>query len=409
VTGRTQAVARAQILAFASVCALASCERTPSLPAPEIEVLDSAGVLLVRVPPLSAFGLPEWRTEPILSTRDIGGEELELYRVVDALFLEDSSLVLANAGSSEVIIVQGGGQAYRRTGGEGDGPGEFRSLSRLLPASGGGFFAFDWRLTLLDQQGEFVETRRLDPTSFRVSVIPLAAMEDRSTVAVLGEQRNFRQSGERRDTVPLLRFSEGVAQPDTIGTWLGLERAFATHPAGRLLVPIGFARTAFHASNGVGFVIGSTDSLDLTVFSSDLHPTLRLVAPPESRTVSHADVRAWREYLAANLPVDDPGIRSAFEAGPVRERFPGFDGLELDGRGRIWVGEYLVPGAKERRWVVFSEGGRPIGQVRMPAYQSGRLPGRTELLAVGADRIAILRTTRLDEEYVEVWRFYPAG
>lgn len=370
---------------------------------------DSAGVAIVRVPPLSAFSLPEWRTERILSTRDIGGEELELFRVVDGLFLEDSSLVLANAGSSELFIIQPGGEAYRRTGGEGDGPGEFRRLSRLIRAPAGGFFAFDWRLTLFDPRGEFVRTQRLDPENRVVSVVPLAVLEDGRAVAVLGEQRHFQRDGQRRDTVPVLVFTAGEARPDTLGTWLGLERAFASHAAGRLLVPIGFARSAFHASNGAEFAISSTDSLDLTVFTSALQPRLRLIAPSNAQIPSEDDVRDWREYLTDNLPMDDEGVLRAYDEGPVRDRFPGFDGLELDGEGRIWVGEFLEPGAEERRWMVFSADGPPLGQVQVPARRIGRLPGRTELLAVGADRIAILRRTRLDEEYVEVWRFYPEG
>lgn len=399
-------LARATMVMLGGVALWGCGERAP-LQAPSVEVSDSAGVRFVHVPPLADFSLPEWRTRTLYSTRNIGGEELELFRVVDALFLPDSSLVLANSGSSELLIIDPEGRSVRRVGREGDGPGEFRRLTRLLPAAGGGFYAFDWRLSLFDDSGQFVRTRRLDPENRVVSVVPLAVLEDGRVVAVLGEQRIFQSEGVRRDTVPLMVFVPDRPTPDTLGIWLGLERAFERIPSGALLVPIGFSRTVYSASNGVSVVVGATDSLDLTVYTEGARPGLRLVAPPPSQVPTDEDVSNWRDQLAEDLPRDDPSVRRAYEAAPVRDRFPGFDGLEIDSEGRIWIGEFLRPGKDERRWMVFSPSGEPLGQVRLPRAAFSKFPGRTEVLAVGPDRVALLRRTWLDEQYVEVWSFEP--
>ena len=383
------------------------CSEPVPLRAPLVEVSDSAGVRLVRVPPLGSFEVPEVRTQVAFSTSRIAGGELDLYRVTDALFLRDSSLVIANSGYSELIIIDKKGEEYRRSGGQGDGPGEFRGSLRLLPAAPEGFLAFDWRLSLFDEAGQFVETRALASSSAVVSVLPLAVFEDQRAVAVAGVQRIFRRDGVRRDTVPLLVFAPGGSDPDTLGVWMGLERSFSGVANSRLRVPIGFARTASYASNGTQIVIGSTDSLDLRVYSEALVPILRVVASMESRIPTEEDVAHWLVLLSENLPRDDPTVRRAYAAAPVRNRFPGFDGLKLDSKGRIWVGEYLRPSETERRWVIFAPSGEPVGQVRFPASGFASLPGRTELLAVGEDRVALLRRNRFDGEYVEVWTLGP--
>ena len=79
------------------------------------------------------------------------------------------------------------------------------------------------------------------------------------------QQLFFQANGERRDTIPLMVFGPHGQTADTVGTWLGLERAFFELPsAGTFTVPIGFARTVFHASSGNRVAIGFPDSLDVS-------------------------------------------------------------------------------------------------------------------------------------------------
>lgn len=380
----------------------------PPVP-PSVLTSDSAGVRVVRLPPMESFSLPELDVEQLYSTRNIDGLPVELFGVEDALFLADGSLVVANAGSEELIIIDANGTQVRRLGGSGDGPGEFRGLRRLLPAPTKGFYAWDYRLSLYDEKGEFIETTRLDPESRAVSLQPLALLEGGHIVAVLGEQRYFQREGERRDTVPLLMFAPGTNKPDTLGTWLGLERAFASHSAGRatFIVPIGFGRTAFHASNGRRIAIGSTDSLDLTIYSDSLNVALRLLGQRTERKISGREQDAWRGVMRDAVPLNDATIRRAWELAPIRDTPPGFEGLAVDDEGRLWVGEAGNYAKVDRRWLLFSEIGEPIAQVHLPRLQGERLPGRTELLAVRGDRIAVLRRSRLNEESVAVLMFRP--
>lgn len=396
-----------------SVCValtLAACSPEAPRPAPDVVVSDSAGVTVVRVPPLSTFEVAEWSTRRLTSIEDLEGGGPDLYQVEDALFLGDSALVIANVGVPELIWVDLRRRTYIRVGRQGDGPGEFRDLlHRLLPHPSGDVLAFDGRFSRFDPAGGFIETRRLEGGGRTFALDPLAVFGDGTAVSVTWFQNNFRDRGELRDTVPLLLHRPGVLVPDTIATWLGFERAFYKLPGSQLLVPIGFARTVFAASNGRRFAIGSTDSLDITVYDERITPALRLVAAAETRAPSRNEADRWREDLLEDMPMETEEIRQAWSDGPIRDRYPGFDGLAVDDAGRVWVGDYPELDARSRRWVVFSRDGTPAGQIHLPLLGFRRIPGDTELLAVGRNRLALLRTNALDEEFVEVWTFSEEG
>ncbi|MDZ7779497.1 MAG: hypothetical protein U5R14_06085 [Gemmatimonadota bacterium] len=381
------------------------CDGAPTLDRPEVTVSDSAGLQLVEIPPLKEFSLPELSARRLFSTRDVDGREVELFEVLDGLFLPDGSLVLANTGSQELIHLGSEGTSSRRIGRRGQGPGEFERLTKLLPAADGGFTAWDYnRFSRYSPDAEFMEVVRLGYENPVVSLVPLMVSDSGRVAAVLGEQRYFQSSGERRDTVPLLTWDADGNGPDTVGVWKGLERAFGSlERSTAFLVPIGFARTVFHASGGERVAIGSTDSLDVMVYDSDMAPLRRIVAPGRNGEVGRSEESAWEKRRSSMVPLDDEGIRKVWNEAPIHETLPGFEGLQVDPDGSLWIGEATIPGEALRRWVIFSPDGIPEAELKVPTEQFGYLPGRTELLAVGRDRIALLRRTRLDEEYVEVW------
>jgi len=104
-----------------------------------------------------------WRLspEPVV---DIGGgdrEEEQLFRVVGALRLSDDRIVVVNGGTNEIRFYGPGGAFLSASGGEGEGPGEFRRLSALRRLRGDSLFAQDGRLyrsSVFDGQGRFIRT-----------------------------------------------------------------------------------------------------------------------------------------------------------------------------------------------------------------------------------------------------------
>lgn len=379
-----------------------ACQAEPST-GPVVLVEDSAGVRVVHVPGLQEVDLPTWKTEELYTTAG-GASAIQLDQVTDGLFLQDKSLLVANAGSGELLQFDSLGNLARRIGRRGEGPGEFSPyLMWLGAATDRSFWAFDGRLTRFDYSGQLLDTRRVDAAWLVGAVRPLAVLSDGRMVSVLGTQTTFgRDGGERRDTVPLFVVDSDDSRADTVATWLGLERAFAKTAAGMALVPIGFGRTVFYGADADRVVIGSTDSLDITVFRNGTEVSLRLHGPAAGRPVSAHDERDWRQWIVANSPLKTGEFLRAWESAPVRATYPAFDGLEMDPLGRLWVGDYVLPTARTRRWIVFGADGTPIGTVELPFLPPKRLPGRTELLALGADRVAVLQTNEWDEESVAV-------
>ena len=97
--------------------------RNPDVPADSATVFpsDSASVDIVRISNLHAVDLPQVEKRLIYST----AADFELDHVVGAVFLPDSSLVVADRGSSELIFLDRDGNVRARTGREGEGPGEY--------------------------------------------------------------------------------------------------------------------------------------------------------------------------------------------------------------------------------------------------------------------------------------------
>lgn len=87
-----------------------------------------------------------------------GPDELMLDQVVDVLRLDDGSIAVSDAQAALVSVFSAEGEPIREWGGRGDGPGEFRSLSRIYPWSGDSLLALDARgarASVLDLEGNY--------------------------------------------------------------------------------------------------------------------------------------------------------------------------------------------------------------------------------------------------------------
>ena len=75
-------------------------------------------------------------------------DEVPLYRVQGARFLSDGRIVVANAGSSEVMVFDTAGTLVTRFGGRGEGPGELQSIVAVHVCGGDSIAVVDSRQTL---------------------------------------------------------------------------------------------------------------------------------------------------------------------------------------------------------------------------------------------------------------------
>ena len=321
----------------------------------------------------------------------------------------DSSLIVT--AGPELAILDPRGRLQRPLGRNGNGPGEFRSTFRLGLVADGTVFASDFwsgRITQLRTTGEVVRILpRLWRSNAAVEVDPITMLPDGRIIATYWQQRPNRGTTPgiplgpvERDSAPLIVYDTLGRAAGRLGLWLGLERVRVGLGDEISRLPVRFARSALYDGRGRWTAIGSTDSLDLSLFDGTTLVLRLIAAPPTERSTSHL-VAAWERTVLADAP--DVGAAYLRAIGPAAEadRLPAIGGLVVDDADNLWVGSYEV-GAATRRWRIFSRTGQPIGLLELAAFRHPFVPGQTELLDVSGDRLAVRRTDPNGEVFVEV-------
>lgn len=351
------------------------------------------GVQHVRLSALPPTGAPRLEAEEVFTTL----EGVELFQVAAGRLLDGGGLALANAGTSEVLVFGREGELELRIGGKGEGPGEFEWISALDVDSAGHILAYDprlGRLTRAAADGSGVEVQRLSPPNNFVDLEPLAWLADGRIAAVYGDMRMFQASGEARDTIPLMLFDSEGESVDTVGLWPATEWAFVSFSRGASRAEVGFGGAAAYSGRNGRFAIGSTDTLDITVFGADGLPAMRIAGGGARTAVESADAERWRQELLESRSRGPEELRRAIADFPYRSVYPAFGDLVVDDSGRLWIGAYARPTASARDWVVIGTDGSVEGVVSLPAS--------ARILDIAGDRIALLDRDALDEEYVSV-------
>ncbi len=365
-----------------------------SHPASSVSVTEADGVLHVELPSLDAVEALDLSVETLYTT----GGDVDLFQVTGARFVQDGLLAIANSGNGEILLIDDAGNLQRRIGRRGEGPGEFAWIAGFDVGVSGELVVYDprlARLTRLRADGSVSEVIRLAPPNRVIDLEVLTILNNGSIAAVYGARRTFAQSGERRDTIPLMLFDREGSSPDTIGMWPATEWAFASFAGVAARGEVGFGRTAAYAGRTGRFAIGSTDTIEISVFDEDGRLVMR-VAGGEAVAVAETDIQLWRQDLLERRSQAPDELRRAFDEFPHRSSFPGFQDLAVDDAGRIWIGSYPRPRQSERAWLVIDSNGHAWGNLMLPVS--------ARVLDVAGDRIAIIWRNELDEEFLSVLR-----
>ncbi len=380
-----------------------------------ISVSDSADVRIVHISDVRGLSLPRLDTRLVYST----AADLLLVRVGGAVFLPDSSLLLAD-GSTEIIFLDPDGQVQGRTGREGEGPGEYLDIARVGVDADGTLYAYDRRqrrFTFMDSQGTVTGVRNIERIG---EIVPLVHLAGGEMIAVF-EPRMRLPPGLQRPPLFLLRGSQTWEDVDTLGWWPGKERIVP--PAQDRWHPVAFGATALYAGRGPYAAVATTDSLDVSLYEG-LAPVARIRGGASPREITAVEMAAWTDLFLGMYPEERRSLeRSRLEDSTGREAYPAFAALTVDAGGRIWLGDYAKLEEQERRWTVFSSEGRPVGTLHLPVFRpewvqirAGAMTGygwvefettipgaEHELLDVLGDRVAILRRDDLAGEFIEVY------
>ncbi len=369
---------------------------------------DSAGVRVVRYTrtarPLAMWTLGD---RPLLETGASGDEGSQLATVRGVVRLSGGRIAVANGATHDIRVFDHDGRFVRALGREGAGPGEFKSLTRLMRA-GDTLVGIDGdtRAHVFTVTGTLL--RSLRPArragSRGARRVGLGTAGTSYVVVINGAPRAeeqqqtitytvTRSNAEGDSLLPLLTFPGYRASP------------IAGTPAKLLLDAEGHS-----AASGDRFCVAYSDRYDIACYDGRGILTLRIgreVARREIREEERAIVR--QAFLDANRDAP-PAIRQrmvrAAQEFRFAERTPLFSRLLLSEEGDLWIGPFDPgfglpgPGASlaprtRQVWSVFARDGAWVADVT--------LPPRFVLFEAGRDYVAGVAIDDDDVESAVVW------
>lgn len=337
----------------------------------------------------------------VSTTRD--GREEELYRVSDVVPLAGGGIVVAE--QTTVSFFDDEGRFQRSVGQEGDGPGDFRQIQRVMPVEPDSVGVWDTenqRFTVLGPDGSVGRTVQPHPT-FGHLIPAVGMLGDGSLVLTNGLDLASLfggGTGLQRHPLSALRYSATSGELiDTLATLSGSELV-AWAGGGRFsfrLLP--FGKVSAFALSSDRLYGGSGDSQEVSAWipgSSSPVAAVRWESDP--LPVTPRDRAAYEEGQLAGASEDDrPAEADKLASIEYPEHMPPFSGLLVDDGGHLWVREGAAAADRTRGWHVFGPDGGRLGHVRLSTD--------FRLTAVRGNVIFGVREEEAGQEVVQAYRF----
>lgn len=378
-------------------------------------VVDSAGIEIVLIRSAEArFEAVESTLAPV-PTADIGvatgPETLQLSEVIGAVRLTDGRILVGNGGTQELRLYDPEGSFLTAVGGDGEGPGEFRSIGFLGRLAGDTIVVYDRRLgriSLFDGSGSFLESLRLTGVSLP-SVVGIVGSKtlvswhfvgaDDESLGVYASPMEFGLAG-----LPAGQFHavETVASTEEARVRYRGRVTRAFRP---------FGRTGDVAAGGdFFFVLASSDDRSIRVYDAKgaLRRILRVQIPRQ--TIDAAAVDAWIESWMARFWDGSAEVeawwRYGFRETPPPDQVPVFRSLEVDSQGNVCAERYPLTWTAAPRYWCSSPEGDLVRSFRLPEGLSrpGPHPHFDPQLEIGANDIVGVWEDALDVEHVRRYR-----
>lgn len=395
--------------------ALVGCGEGGAGEADGLVVRDSAGVEIVEHSAAYIAALPVWGVDgdPVL---DLGGGDHpaeEFTSIRGAIRFADGRILLAEGGSNELRLFGSDGAYLATWARQGQGPGEFSSVSSPMLQDGDTVVVTDLsarRTARFDPDGRFLDQflhpRGPDQESYVGLVRPW------SDGRLLMESWRMASSPGSpigpvfRDTLTLGWMTEGTTRFDTLAVLPGDEmfptqvseggELFATN-AGLI-----FGRSTRLGHDGHRLFVGTNEANEIRLFVDGAirrlirnGTRLELVREPH-----RAEVRRRGEGQLAQSSMPEASKaewRANFERTTrFAEEFPYHDRLMIGTDGALWVEMWRRYEDEGRRFVIYDTTGRALARAEFP--------DRVRPLQVGPDFLVGMWRDPDDVPYLRVWR-----
>lgn len=307
-----------------------------------------------------------------------------------ARFLENGDIAFADQGTQDVYIVDPDGRIDGRLGGLGDGPGEFRQISSIVPLQTDSFLVLDYRTSRVSliASGEFVRDTRYEAGP--VGQLHDSGLSANGRFLATPSAMVFGEPGWA--TAPVSRVDSEFESAEAV-----MERYVLRVRERGDRNPI--SHWGFMEFDGRHIVTVRTDRPEVQWWTPDgvLAQVSRWDA--ESRAVTEDD---WGLFEAAFRERHED---RADLGEMVRERREDFAGplpvlwrIHEGGEDVVWVSEYDLTHEHRRsgRYWILS---RPDGWL---GYAD--LPPAAEVMHVRAERILVVESNELGVQSVAVYR-----
>lgn len=343
--------------------------------------------------------VPTWSLapEPDLIIGEDGTRESEFTRITALVPLPDGELLIADPGEPALQVFRESGEYRRSVGRQGEGPGEYRTIS-WVAVDGDTLVLYDFnlrRLLLLHLDGTPLSTVVPRPAGWPASVNAIARMPDGRWLVSAGmSRRTGLPEGVVRDTIGFgLLPADGQGDVeyfhhDPTGAMVGA--------AGTNIVTMGFAAT-FPSVRRLGsrVVVLRPETGQMTVYdaSGALEAVRSLPMPKRPITASEVS-RLRAEQLATAAPERRVVVEARFAPGAVPEYYPAFNAVLPDGEDTVWLEAWETPAPVSRRYSVVSIAGEWLAEITMPPDFQPLTIGPDWVLGIHRDADGVQRVMR---------------
>jgi hypothetical protein len=315
---------------------------------------------------------------------------------VSPQLLENGSLVIPQRSDETVRFYAPDGTLQATMGRRGDGPGEFRMLGEVWSV-GDTVEALDWSLGRITRivSADSIEIVTLRPRGSAEAAVGRVD-EGWMLFGLLSAGGREGVGVESRDTVGYRRFARDGSDLGEVVRLAGLSRV-ATENGRAIPHPLSpDTRAATHQGR---LFVGETQEPVIRVFDSTgvVEREIRWEAEDRDPAAAQSEVLGLvtgRRDRNPNMPEMD------YSDVPVAERLSAFWGLLVDELGFVWVLPYDAPRHAHAmggwrgpgpggRWMVFTQDGRRVADVEMPARLYPSQITRDAVVGVERDELGV--------------------